>query len=112
MSILITNHLPIRFDAFIFFQCTRLGSPNLDLGYYLFTSLKPEIRREKWQELLRFYFDEFRSNIKTLGGELPISFDVCTQLLKPMYTCVFKNLMFSMDDYTCIGFFAGISSRL
>jgi len=58
------------------FQVTRLGSPCLDLGYYLFLSVDPGVRRDHLQDLLQHYFDDFQNVLeKLLGLQCPISFE-------------------------------------
>jgi hypothetical protein len=57
------------------FQLARLGSPNLDVGYFLFTSVKPEVRRKEWKTLLRFYFDHLRKMVDNLGKTFNYTFD-------------------------------------
>jgi len=58
------------------FQVTRLGSPCLDLGYYLFLSVDPGVRRDHFQDLLQHYFDDFQNVLeKLLGLQCPITFE-------------------------------------
>jgi len=57
------------------FQVARLGSPNLDVGYFLFTSVKPEVRRKEWKTLLRFYFDNLKKSVDNLGKTFNYTFE-------------------------------------
>jgi hypothetical protein len=59
---------------FVDFQMTRLGSPCLDIGYYIFTSTKPEVRK-RTKELLKIYFDEISKLVKKLGEDFPFTFE-------------------------------------
>jgi len=59
----------------IFSQNCRIGSPNLDLGYYIFTTGKPEVRK-KWKELLDCYFEQFKDSVLKLKMDFPFQFEV------------------------------------
>lgn len=54
----------------------RVGSPNLDVSYYFFNSLKPQVRRRSITQLLRIYYDEFKLRAKELQTTLDFSFEV------------------------------------
>lgn len=63
-------------QIFIDFQTTNITSPNLDLGYYLFTSVQPEIRLKHWKEILQTYFVNFKSTVELLTKKsLEITFE-------------------------------------
>lgn len=63
--------------VFVDLQITRLGSPNLDIGYYMYTSVQPKIRRAHFMELLRHYYDTFETTVGMFGGKkCPISYEV------------------------------------
>ncbi|XP_037043254.1 uncharacterized protein LOC119079444 isoform X2 [Bradysia coprophila] len=53
----------------------HLGSPNLDIAYFLFTSVKSDVRRQKWKDLLKIYYGTFQKHVKTLGGTVDFSFE-------------------------------------
>lgn len=57
-------------------QRIHLGSPNLDVAYFLFTSVKSDVRRQKWRDLLKIYYDTFQKHVETLGGTVDFSFEV------------------------------------
>jgi len=60
---------------FVDLQITRLGSPNLDLGYFLYTSVKPEIRRQHLKELLQHYFTSLQQTLEKFVIKCPINFE-------------------------------------
>jgi len=55
---------------------TRVGSPNLDISYYLYNSVVPELRRTDVVKLLETYFDEFKNRVVNLGGSLDFDLKV------------------------------------
>jgi hypothetical protein len=63
---------PIKF---VDFQMTRVGSPNLDISYYLYNSVVPEIRRTEVVNLLGLYFDEFKESVLNLNGRVDFSLE-------------------------------------
>ncbi|CAL8070769.1 unnamed protein product [Orchesella dallaii] len=56
-------------------KVTRYNSPGLDLGYYLCTSVKPEVRRGHLYEILGRYFDILKETAAKLGHPIDISFE-------------------------------------
>ena len=48
----------------------------MDIGYYLFTSVKPEVRLLEWQNLLRHYYDNLQKDVQALGGNVCFTFEV------------------------------------
>lgn len=52
-----------------FFIHFRLGSPALDLIYFMFTSPQPGIVTERMFELVKIYHDALTSDLKSLGLE-------------------------------------------
>ena len=52
----------------------RLGSPSLDLCYFLFTSTQPKLLCNNWKQLLRFYYERLQANLELQGKEFPHSF--------------------------------------
>jgi len=61
-------------QIFVDLQVTRFGSPNLDISFYLFTSVLSNIRQEKLEMLLKVYFDAFKDTVSKLKATLNISF--------------------------------------
>lgn len=58
------------------FQGVRYTSPGIDLGYMLFTSVKPEIRRKHLSELLQLYLDQLKATADVLGQPISLTFEV------------------------------------
>ncbi|XP_069676292.1 uncharacterized protein [Periplaneta americana] len=52
---------------FIDFQMYRFSSPALDLQFFMYTSVREEIRTKHLEAMLREYYDQFSSTLKTLG---------------------------------------------
>ncbi|XP_035703819.1 uncharacterized protein LOC110843241 [Folsomia candida] len=65
----ITDHV------FVDLQITRLASPNVDLGYFLYTSVKNAVRRQNLTELLQHYFTNFVKTLTMFDENCPISFE-------------------------------------
>ena len=63
----------------------RVTSPNVDLAFYMFTSVKHDIRRKEWKNLLKLYYDSLKENLMILNGnveyELEFSFEVKSQAI-------------------------------
>jgi hypothetical protein len=57
-------------------KVTRLASPNSDIAQFLFTSVKPEVRRAQLIELLQHYFKTFQTICQKFGTDCPIEFEV------------------------------------
>jgi hypothetical protein len=55
-------------QVFIDFQFVRVGSPNLDLSYFLFSSLQPNVLQNNWKYLVQFYYDQLKSNVEQMGN--------------------------------------------
>jgi len=80
---------------FVDLQITRLGSPNLDLGYFLYTSVQGDVRRAHLMELLQHYFDNLAKALAMFGRQCPLSFEEFVEDYK--YYCqlgYFVNLTF------------------
>lgn len=58
------------------FQGVRYGSPSGDLSFYFYTSVKPNVRRERFQELLTAYLD----TLNCVGNELGHPIDLVLQV--------------------------------
>jgi len=66
----VTEHI------FVDLQITRLGPPTLDLGHYLFTSVKPKVRQERFQELMRHYYEVYKTTVESFNLKCPVTFQV------------------------------------
>lgn len=66
-------------------QCVRYHSPALDVGNFVYTSMKPEARRKHLPELLTTYFDILRQTAADLGHPIDMSFDVISLLKVVIY---------------------------
>ena len=49
-------------------QGTRLGRPGLELAYFFCSSTSPMQRKNYFEDLLRFYYNQFCEELKSLGG--------------------------------------------
>ncbi|CAL8123631.1 unnamed protein product [Orchesella dallaii] len=65
----VTGHVAIDL------QVTRYNSPGLDLSYYLFTSVKPLVRRAHLEDLLRSYLETLQSTSKDLGYPIDLTYE-------------------------------------
>ncbi|XP_014281496.1 uncharacterized protein [Halyomorpha halys] len=52
---------------FIDFQLPHYDSPCLDLIYYIYTSIKPDLRRQNYKSLIKFYHDSLTSSLDRFG---------------------------------------------
>ncbi|CAL8110424.1 unnamed protein product [Orchesella dallaii] len=59
---------------FVDLQMNRVGSPNMDVGYYFYNSLKPQVRRRHIPTLLRLYHAEFKLRAKELKATVDFTF--------------------------------------
>ncbi|ODM92790.1 putative oxidoreductase dhs-27 [Orchesella cincta] len=59
---------------FVDLQMNRVGSPNMDVGYYFYNSLKPQVRRKHITSLLRLYYEEFKLRAKELKATVDFTF--------------------------------------
>ncbi|CAL8123649.1 unnamed protein product [Orchesella dallaii] len=57
------------------FQFTLYNSLGLDIGFYLFTSIKPDLRRAHWQEILEMYLSTLKETCAKLGHPVDLSYD-------------------------------------
>ncbi|CAG7822449.1 unnamed protein product [Allacma fusca] len=55
------------------FQTAHLGSPALDLVYYMFLAVDSEARRSNWKKLLQVYYNAFAETVEKLQGEMKFS---------------------------------------
>ena len=79
LLVVIENYKPDRclnIDAFTLKQTTHLGSPALDLQFYLLSVLDSKVRRYELSNLLHFYYDSFNKYASQLGQESVFTFEV------------------------------------
>ncbi|XP_056639655.1 uncharacterized protein LOC130447053 [Diorhabda sublineata] len=62
------NGEPVK-NKFVDFQLYNYGSPGFDILNFLFTSVQTNVLRMKFDDLIRFYHNEFVNNIKRLNCE-------------------------------------------
>jgi len=60
----------------MWFQVTRYNSPALDLGYYFFTSVKPDVRQAHLREMLELYKDTVNSVTEEFGHPTNLIYEV------------------------------------
>ncbi|CAL8070783.1 unnamed protein product [Orchesella dallaii] len=82
-------------------QVTRYNSPGLDLGHYLFTSVKPEVRRAHWDEILGHYFDTLMNTAAKLGHPIELTYQ---ELLKTFRRTMQLGFLFGMFNAAGAGF--------
>lgn len=65
-------------------QLARVGSPALDLGYFIFTGTSKELRDKHYKSLIQQYYDSFSSYLRELGSDPDklFPFDVLQEHLK------------------------------
>ncbi|CAG7678162.1 unnamed protein product, partial [Allacma fusca] len=57
-------------------QTIHLGSPSIDLLYYLYTAVDHEVRKKEWKNLVRIFYDQLGEVvIDKLGQKLKFSFE-------------------------------------
>ena len=63
--------------AMLDFQLSRRARPSIDLGYFLGSTLTPQLRTERANELLHFYHDSLVAELGRLGynGESLYTFE-------------------------------------
>ncbi|ODN02403.1 putative oxidoreductase dhs-27 [Orchesella cincta] len=81
-------------------QVTRYNCPCLDIAYYLFTSVKPEIRKNHLYEILGRYFDILKHTAAKLGHPIDLSFE-------DLYTMYREKVMLGFWFATCLASTAG-----
>ncbi|CAL8070777.1 unnamed protein product [Orchesella dallaii] len=81
-------------------QVTRYNSPGLDLGQYLFTSVKPEVRKTHWDEILRHYFDTLKNTAAKLGHPIELTYQ---ELQKTFRRTMKPGFLFGMFNTTGAG---------
>ena len=67
-------------------QSCRLGRPGIELAYFFCSSTTPQQRKEHFEDLFKFYYDQFFAELKDLGDnsepqfsleELRTEYDEC-----------------------------------
>ncbi|XP_058817294.1 uncharacterized protein LOC131680598 [Topomyia yanbarensis] len=54
------------------YQLAYFGSPGVDLNYFLYGSVEPELRKRCWLEFIREYYDILKDTLQKLRFEGPI----------------------------------------
>ncbi|CAL8097883.1 unnamed protein product [Orchesella dallaii] len=67
------------------FQLTRYISPVVDISYYIFTSVKPEIRRAHFEELLEWYLEQLNSTSASLNYPIDMSYEDLFQAFRKRF---------------------------
>ncbi len=75
-------------------QGTRLGRPGVELAYFFCSSTSPKQRKEHFQTLIRFYYNEFSEQLKSLGADTKNCF-------------TFEELLTDFDECYPYGFITG-----
>lgn len=57
-------------------KVTRYNSPALDLGYYFFTSVKPDVRQKHLREMLELYKETVNSVTEEFGHPINLTYEV------------------------------------
>lgn len=93
------------------FQLLSYNSPAIDVAYYLFTSVRTEVRQRNFQKLIRFYLEALQNVSSALGHPIEITEDaLMLQFRKRYYTGAinsfathygpYMNIMKEMDPTT------------
>jgi len=69
----------------------------MDLAYYLFTSVKPDVRRTYLKDLLKEYLASFKSTCELLNAECSVTFDVSFNAVI-IYAIVLKNALYALSN--------------
>ncbi|ODM93654.1 hypothetical protein Ocin01_13030 [Orchesella cincta] len=78
-------------------QTTNYNSLGLDVGYYLFSSVKPSVRRAHWKEILEMYLATFKETVGKLGYPVQLSYEELLLIVR-------KKINFGF--WTGLGFFS------
>ncbi len=57
------------------FQLLNFNTPAVDVAYYLFTSVKPDVRQAKLKQLLEIWLDAFVKTTKDLGYPVEMTYE-------------------------------------
>ena len=74
---------------FHFRQTVHVGSPVLDLLYYLFWSVDPKARRTYWHEMLSEYYEAFKAYSESVGATLKFTFEVARLFASHLISTLF-----------------------
>ncbi|CAL8123628.1 unnamed protein product [Orchesella dallaii] len=77
-------------------QVTRYNSPALDLTYFLYTSVKSEVRRSHMQELLTLYLETLQKTALDLGFPIDFTYD-------DLFLAFRKKLDYGFYFWVCFG---------
>ncbi|CAL8123655.1 unnamed protein product [Orchesella dallaii] len=97
----ITSHIAIDL------QLTFYNSLGLDIGFYLFTSVKPNVRRAHWQEILELYLSTLKETVGKLGHPIDLSYDELHLILRKKIDLGFWISM-AFADEACIAAYKAI----
>lgn len=75
----------IKETLFVDFQVCKYGSPANDLYYLILSSAAPDIKINKFDFLIRYYFDNLIENLKLLQYHRPLP------KLKNLQAALFRN---------------------
>ncbi|KAH8417168.1 hypothetical protein KR222_005491 [Zaprionus bogoriensis] len=75
----------IKETLFVDFQVGKYGSPANDLYYLILSSAAPDIKTNKFDYLVRYYFDNLTENLKLLQYHRPLP------KLKNLHAALFRN---------------------
>uniref|UniRef100_A0A336M4W5 CSON009904 protein n=1 Tax=Culicoides sonorensis TaxID=179676 RepID=A0A336M4W5_CULSO len=86
------------------YQCCLWGTPAIDLSYLLFSMANTEAR-ERRNEIIQYYYDEFSSTLKKIGylGNIPSLLDLNLEILKNSaieILHIFCMVIFQFMDFT------------
>ncbi|CAL8123643.1 unnamed protein product [Orchesella dallaii] len=83
-------------------QMVNYNSPATDISYYLYTSVKEEVRQANLQELLKLYFDTLKETAQNLDHTLDLTFG-------EFYAIYLKKLKFGFWFGFCVATDAGLA---
>ncbi|CAL8123619.1 unnamed protein product [Orchesella dallaii] len=84
-------------------QVTRYNSPGLDLGYYMLTSIKGDVRRAHLHEILGWYYETLTQTAVQLGHPIDLSYE-------ELYLSFRKKLKFGFWIALCVMSDAGFAA--
>ncbi|XP_058448689.1 uncharacterized protein LOC131428662 [Malaya genurostris] len=93
-------------DVLMFdYQLAYFGSPGVDLNYFLYGSVQPDIREQCWLELIREYYDILNETLKKLNyeGHIPSLQEIHVEIIRSGYhsvNAVFCLLPLAMMENT------------
>ncbi|XP_053958392.1 uncharacterized protein LOC128863303 isoform X1 [Anastrepha ludens] len=84
------------------YQISIFGSPAIDLHYAFIMMFSPEMRREKFDELLYYYITNFQETLRKTEykGRIPTNVEFRQELQKRRYWGLFLLLSFLVFRYT------------